>query len=386
MANNKSDSGPVVQPIQSSSAHPTSTSSDSTIHPSPVVEEGPADSSIPPNQSASSARPGTQDALTGQGNSATKPNREDVADVVKGHTQDAEEHEESGEKVEGAGGQRDFEQTGGKEGEPTPGKPHANRSSNQDLVEAGTTMAGDAEADGGVSLSFFTSTTPIFEYDTYRLLVSLLDMFSSYRRSFIHDRVHRQRPFSFKSSQEASDSGPYLLSRPPEPAFSSQYFEAVRRFLGASTPYDLWCGSSERLLHHDIHPVHPLVARVAAFQPSKAAIRQDLQLNPSPFQPEIPPLQKQKFSAMVEVTRWIWEDETIGLPEVVHLVLHARLPIHILIRDLASTIRYGRLVSHAEQELLSYLSGRPSSALSPQQCDTSLSSNGSTSPLVVKAA
>ncbi|GAA5914966.1 hypothetical protein JCM6882_001947 [Rhodosporidiobolus microsporus] len=149
---NKDAATPVVEPIQKGSANPPSSSSSNPIHPSPVVDEGPADSNIPPSQSFTAARPGTQDALRGQGNSATKTgiSREDVAPVVSEQKKDEKEYDAEGQKgVETAGGHEDFKQTSVKGGEPAPGKPHSDGRAGDNLVEAGTTMAGDASASGG---------------------------------------------------------------------------------------------------------------------------------------------------------------------------------------------------------------------------------------------
>ncbi|GAA6048568.1 hypothetical protein JCM3770_006557 [Rhodotorula araucariae] len=144
---------PIVEPIQSSSVAQPSTvsgSSGAAVHPSPVVDEGPADGSIPPSQAGQSARPGTQDALRGQGNSAAPASslsREDQAPVT------TEQRKATGPEFGGQGGTggERFTETGARGGdEPRPGKPNADRNSAANLVEAGTTMAGDAGADSGL--------------------------------------------------------------------------------------------------------------------------------------------------------------------------------------------------------------------------------------------
>ncbi|GAA6002544.1 uncharacterized protein JCM10292_007720 [Rhodotorula paludigena] len=156
---------PIVEPIQgSNSASSSSSSSSEPIHPSPVVDEGPSDSSIPSSQASSFARPGTQDALRGQGNSAAPSesiSRESYAPVPRSQERDAAEHakkeldwqaEEEARRPENASGDDDFRMTEAKSatGEPQPGQPKLDRSSDANLVEAGTTMAGDAGADSGI--------------------------------------------------------------------------------------------------------------------------------------------------------------------------------------------------------------------------------------------
>ncbi|BGP41747.1 hypothetical protein JCM10450v2_005813 [Rhodotorula kratochvilovae] len=146
---------PIVTPIQDSSVPDQQTpgpstvsgSSGAAVHPSPVVDEGRASSTVPP-----SAAQGTLDALRGQGNSAAPEaslSREDQAPVARAQ-RDAAVGGEGVEGKAGTGGERFDVREEGKEGEPTVGKPTADRNSDANLVEAGTTMAGDAGAYSGI--------------------------------------------------------------------------------------------------------------------------------------------------------------------------------------------------------------------------------------------
>ncbi|GAA6017027.1 hypothetical protein JCM10207_001461 [Rhodosporidiobolus poonsookiae] len=150
------DKTPIVEPIQKGSANPTSSSSSSdNIHPSPVVDEGPSDSSIPPSQAGQASRPGTQDALRGQGNSATKTgiSREDIAPVPSEQGKDQKEYKSVNREatIDVRSGKKEFETSSEKEGEPKVGKPSLDRNTDDNLVEAGTTMSGAASADGGMN-------------------------------------------------------------------------------------------------------------------------------------------------------------------------------------------------------------------------------------------
>lgn len=123
----KNESTPIVEPIQGQGTKPSP--GQQPIHPSPVVDEGPSDSTIPPNQrSSDTQRPGTQDALRGQGNSATNTNfsREDYAPALSEQQKQDSEYKkaEMQHRLGRPGGKDDFRQTGAKsgQGEPTPGK------------------------------------------------------------------------------------------------------------------------------------------------------------------------------------------------------------------------------------------------------------------------
>ncbi|BGO93259.1 hypothetical protein NBRC10512_000088 [Rhodotorula toruloides] len=151
----KNEPTPIVEPIQGQGTKPSP--GQQPIHPSPVVDEGPSDSTIPPNQrSSDTQRPGTQDALRGQGNSATNTNfsREDYAPALSEQQKQDSEYKkaEMQHRLGRPGGKDDFRQTGAKsgQGEPTPGKPHADPNTKGSLIEAGTTMAGAGGADSGI--------------------------------------------------------------------------------------------------------------------------------------------------------------------------------------------------------------------------------------------
>jgi hypothetical protein len=123
----KNEPTPIVEPIQGQGTRPSP--SQQPIHPSPIVDEGPSDSTIPPNQrSSDTQRPGTQDALRGQGNSATSTtfSREDFAPAASEQQKQDSEYKkaETQHRLGGPGGDDDFRQTGAKsgQGEPTPGK------------------------------------------------------------------------------------------------------------------------------------------------------------------------------------------------------------------------------------------------------------------------
>jgi hypothetical protein len=136
----KKESTPLVEPIQKPANVPTSdpatTSSRSgnatdtkPINPSPVVDEGPAGGAdIPSHQIRSSGaeRSGTQDALRGQGNSATIStfSREDYAPVSRNQRQDDSEYKKAQDegRMTQAGGDNDFRQSDARsKDEPAPG-------------------------------------------------------------------------------------------------------------------------------------------------------------------------------------------------------------------------------------------------------------------------
>ncbi|POY70425.1 hypothetical protein BMF94_6572 [Rhodotorula taiwanensis] len=159
---------PIVEPIQKPANVPTgadaavtSRSGNATdlepIKPSPVVDEGPAGGAdIPSHQvgAADASRPGTQDALRGQGNSATIEtfSREDYAPVSRsqrGNDVEAQKAEAESQMT-GPGGDDDFRPTSAKgSDEPQPGRVQPNLDSDKNLVEAGTNMAGAGGAESG---------------------------------------------------------------------------------------------------------------------------------------------------------------------------------------------------------------------------------------------
>ncbi|GAA5889258.1 hypothetical protein JCM8208_007819 [Rhodotorula glutinis] len=107
---------------------------------------------IPSSQHDQFDRSGTQDALRGQGNSAAPSSslsRENQAPVAREQKKAAEFGDQFGVSVEGKGEGEGFKTSSSKEGEPRAGKVHADNP-NANLVEAGTTMAGDAGADSGI--------------------------------------------------------------------------------------------------------------------------------------------------------------------------------------------------------------------------------------------
>ncbi|GAA5832998.1 hypothetical protein JCM3766R1_000391 [Sporobolomyces carnicolor] len=109
----------------------------------------------------SSDRPGTQDALRGQGNSAARLGipRDQVAPAAD-PGQAKSDSTLSKEDTSNAVGQKELNKereipnyitTGKDEREPTEGKlAQPPQDNNKSLVEAGTTMAGDADAYGGL--------------------------------------------------------------------------------------------------------------------------------------------------------------------------------------------------------------------------------------------
>lgn len=137
----KKESTPVVEPIQKPVSVPTSDPAATTsrsgnatdtkpINPSPVVDEGPAGGAdIPSHQVRSSGaeRSGTQDALRGQGNSATVAtfSREDYAPVSRSQRQDDSEYKKAQDegRMTQAGGDTDFRQSDARgKDEPEPGR------------------------------------------------------------------------------------------------------------------------------------------------------------------------------------------------------------------------------------------------------------------------
>ena len=135
----KKESTPVVEPIQKPANVPTSDSTTSRsgnatdtkpINPSPVVDEGPAGGADNPSHQVRSSgveRSGTQDALRGQGNSATIStfSREDYAPVSRNQRHDDSEYKKAQDegRMTQAGGDSDFRQSDARgKDEPEPGR------------------------------------------------------------------------------------------------------------------------------------------------------------------------------------------------------------------------------------------------------------------------
>ncbi|GAA5988620.1 hypothetical protein JCM11641_005184 [Rhodosporidiobolus odoratus] len=133
---------------------PSITSSTLSEARSPSIDGGPPSSTVPSSQGA--PRPGTQDALRGQGNSAATEGRlsmskEEIPSAQGKKAAFSQEVEEGG--VVERGGQEDFRTTEVKRGEePAPGKVNGSPDNEKNLVEAGTTMAGAADPDRGLLL------------------------------------------------------------------------------------------------------------------------------------------------------------------------------------------------------------------------------------------
>ncbi|BGP18043.1 hypothetical protein JCM10213_008422 [Rhodosporidiobolus nylandii] len=157
---------------------------------------------------------------------------------------------------------------------------------------------------------------------------------------------------------------PYLLDEPIELAWSSPYYNLLHRFIEACAPPQLWRTHRDK---QTIVETFAIVAHLRATQPAKEAIRAAVgPLGKVPYA-GVPTQLYFRLRAMRDVMRWIW-NRNIALEQTAWLVAESSrnprlLPIHILIREYASTLRFSDAIEAGQQELLAYLSSRPHSAL-----------------------
>ncbi|GAA5974566.1 hypothetical protein JCM11641_002092 [Rhodosporidiobolus odoratus] len=79
-----------------------------------------------------------------------------------------------------------------------------------------------------------------------------------------------------------------------------------------------------------------------------------------------------KLRAMTDILRWVWEDENVTLANMTWLVKEARqdaslVPILIIVRELATTLRFSNLVQFSYKELCTFIASTPFLPLTPAQ-------------------
>ncbi|BGO93253.1 hypothetical protein NBRC10512_000094 [Rhodotorula toruloides] len=150
-----------------------------------------------------------------------------------------------------------------------------------------------------------------------------------------------------------ADYMPYLIDTPVEPKWSGPLFQLLLEFFHECEPREVWASRPERLMRGA--SLHWVSKQVTMRQPDRRAIQATFSPGRSPGWESLNDDRRVKFLAMLDVMKWLFEDETLTVDAVSHLVRHAPLPLHILVREYASVVRLSEATQHAERELIQHL-------------------------------
>ena len=123
---------------------------------------------------------------------------------------------------------------------------------------------------------------------------------------------------------------PFLHENTPiEPMWSASLYRLVVKLLVSTVPPHKWSPDPAALV--DGGSKHWVSLKVTSRQPNKAAIRTAVgPLGRTEGFSALPPGSRARFGSMVDVMRWMWDDEALGEPEAAWMVLNAPRAIHIL--------------------------------------------------------
>ncbi|GAA5838717.1 hypothetical protein JCM9279_003838 [Rhodotorula babjevae] len=147
---------------------------------------------------------------------------------------------------------------------------------------------------------------------------------------------------------------PYLRNEPIAPAWSSIFCETFIAFAMSASPPHLWSGRPDRLRVDDDSP--SILREIRSCAPNQDVFRRRAPLNRSRAAERAGPDLMAKLVAMLDVMRWIWDDDSLSLAHVAGMILTAPLAVFMIIRTLAATQRYSILRRIAEGDLTRYLS------------------------------
>ena len=121
---------------------------------------------------------------------------------------------------------------------------------------------------------------------------------------------------------------PYLLDEPVAPAWSSTFCEAFIAFAMSVAPPPLWSGRPERLRVDDDSP--GILRDIRSREPDAEAFRRRAPLNRSRAAERAAPDLMAKLVAMLDVMRWIWDDDSLELEHVAGMILTAPLAVFMI--------------------------------------------------------
>ncbi|GAA6030341.1 hypothetical protein JCM8097_009056 [Rhodosporidiobolus ruineniae] len=165
---------------------------------------------------------------------------------------------------------------------------------------------------------------------------------------------------------------PYLLKEPIELAWSSDYYRAVDRFLSRCADKAKWRTGGDKEMHP--RASFAIVHYLQSHQPDKLAIRRAVgTLGYSLGFKGLPEQLHFRVRALRDVMRWLWEGTAaVSMETASWLILESSrdrrlLPVYILLREHASTLRFSDYIEFARAELLKYLETTPPSRRSPRE-------------------
>ncbi|BGP01678.1 hypothetical protein NBRC10513v2_005317 [Rhodotorula toruloides] len=145
----------------------------------------------------------------------------------------------------------------------------------------------------------------------------------------------------------------FLLDTPITPVWSAPLYEAMLSFFRFCAPCAVWAKDPDRV--SAAGKLAPIARQLLACQPNRQAIQAVYKPQSAPGYETLDARLKSKFRAMRDAMRWLFDDSTLQVDSVAHLVRKAPLPLYILVRELASVIHLCELTQHAERELTQHL-------------------------------
>ncbi|KPV72393.1 uncharacterized protein RHOBADRAFT_55862 [Rhodotorula graminis WP1] len=160
----------------------------------------------------------------------------------------------------------------------------------------------------------------------------------------------------------------FVLKRPVEPTWSLPLYLLILKLLTSIAPPELWApdaaslGASPPSLEPDW-----LATSVIGRQPDKAEVRAACGGSPGRGLgfASLSRAVHERYLAMVDVVRWLFEDRSLGESETAYVMLHAPREVRILVSRFAEVVLFSELVQRHERTLVTYLARLPSP--SPRQ-------------------
>ncbi|GAA5838721.1 hypothetical protein JCM9279_003839 [Rhodotorula babjevae] len=151
-----------------------------------------------------------------------------------------------------------------------------------------------------------------------------------------------------------------LLERPVEPMWNLGLYRLVLKLITSIRPPDLWPLDTAALSSMSATLIEPdwLASSVLSHQPDKVEVRAACGGSPGRAIgfASLSRAVYDRFLAMVDVVRWLFEDRSVGEPETAYVMLHAPREIRILVSHFADVVLFSELVQRHERTLIGYLS------------------------------
>ncbi|GAA5889251.1 hypothetical protein JCM8208_007816 [Rhodotorula glutinis] len=169
-------------------------------------------------------------------------------------------------------------------------------------------------------------------------------------------------------SLKQRDFKPLVLDRPVEPTWSLALFRLILKLLISIASPELWAPNAAALAAGTPH-VEPgwLESSVLALQPDKHEVRAACGGSPgrSFGFASLSGTVYERYLAMVDVVRWLFDDRSLGESGTAYVMLHAPREVRLLISHFADVVLFSELVQRHERALVAYLTRLP--APSPRQ-------------------